>query len=45
MFVFLWSGFLTHSLALILDLFSLLSTFKNIAKTQNVYHNLKPQIT
>ena len=46
--VFSWSAFLrinlvaTFSLALMLNSFSLLSTCKDVAISQNVYLNLKP---
>ena len=49
MLVFLWSALLrsylasTFSLAFMLNSLSLLSTFKNIAITQNVYHNSEPR--
>ena len=51
MLVFLWSAFLriylvsTFSLAFLINLFSLLTTKKNIAITQNLYYNLKPRTT
>ena len=51
MLVFLWSALLriylasTFSFAFMLNSLSLLSTFKNIAITQNVYHNSEPRTT
>ena len=51
MLVFLCSAFLiiyllsTFSLAFMLNSFSLLTTVKNIAVTQELYHNLRPRTT
>ena len=51
MLLLLWSAFLriymvaTFSLDFTVTSFSLLSTFKNIAITQNLHYNLKPRTT